>query len=88
MSLMLRLSRQELRRRNPHPLTKQQKWNHKQREYTHEHAKYAKRYGGPIFLDPCADEKRPREADDGAETGHHDEAVAGNRVVRVEELQT
>jgi hypothetical protein len=83
---ILNRRRQILGRSNPHPLAVQPQRNREQTKDPHDHAKDAKgecRTGGN---NPVGHEECPREGDDGADDGRHDEAVAVHGLVGVDDL--
>jgi len=74
------------RRGNPYPLADQNDRNDEQREHAHDDGKPPERNQESIPLDPLADEKCPSEWDDAAEAARHDEAVARELGIRVNQL--
>jgi len=80
--------RQILRRRNAHTLAVHVQRNRQQTKHSHDHAKDAERKSRAVGNNPVSDEERPRERDDGADDGCHDEAVAVHRLVGVDDLDT
>jgi hypothetical protein len=55
-------------------------------EDAHEHAKDAKRLGGPGLVNPGADKKGPGKGDDGADDANDGEAVASDGAVGIADL--
>lgn len=74
------------RSRNPHSLTDQPKRHSQQPEHAHDHPKDPKWESRPGSEDPVSDEKRPRESNGSPHNRSHDEAVAMQRAVRVNDL--
>lgn len=71
---------------NSHPLTNQPKRHSQKPEDAHDHSKNTEGQSWPGSKDPVSDEERPRKSNNGPHDRGHDEAVAMQRAVRVDDL--
>ena len=77
---------QEVRRRNPHPLTYQPQRHCQQPEHSHDHSKDPERLRRARTSDPVRDEESPSKSYHSSDDGGHDEAIAVQRLVGVDDL--
>src|SRR5690349_25044870 len=73
---------------NPHPLASTHNGNNKQRKRGHDCCEPAKRNEEPVLLNPLGDEEGPGEGNGAAEDTDHDETVARQLIIGVDELRS
>jgi hypothetical protein len=76
------------RRRNPHSLAATHYGDNEQRKPAHDGRKPTKRDQETILLNPLRNKESPRKGNQTPQNADHDEAVTGQLVVRVDELES
>lgn len=83
---MISVRREPLGGRNTQPLPPNEYREREQCKQSHQHAKDTKRLCSPTIVDPSADEERPGERDDRTARRDCNEAIAGDGVVRFDQV--
>ena len=75
-------------RGNPYPLAATHDGDNKQRKPTHDGRETTKRNQETILLNPLRNKESPRKRNQASQNADHDEAVTGQLVVGVDELES